>query len=129
MRRWLIVVVVIVIIGACAAFAVFGRAPSASGAGGPGFFGRPTPVNLKTASIDKGDLQSIVTATGSVVANRQSALSFDFGGTLVEVPVQEGQHITAGQLLAREDDTTQQLNVQQADFAVQAAQEIGRAHV
>src|SRR5579859_4425856 len=122
MRRWLIVIVVIVVIGACAAFAILGRAPSASGAGGPAFFGRPTQVNLKTVRVDTGDLQSIVTATGSIVAKRQSALSFDFPGTIVEMTVQEGQQITAGQLLAREDDTSQQLNVQQADFAVQAAQ-------
>src|SRR5258708_2639002 len=122
MRRWLIGIVVIVIIGACAAIALLGRAPSAAGAGGPAFFGRPNQVNLKTVRIDKGDLQSIVTATGSVVANGQSALSFDFPGTVVEMPVQEGQHVTAGQLLAREDDTSQQLNVQQTNFAVQAAQ-------
>lgn len=71
-----------------------------------------------------GAASSAATATGSVVAIEQSNLSFDIGGQVVSVPVAEGQHVEAGQLLAQVDDSTQQFNLQQADAAVQAAQAI-----
>jgi multidrug efflux pump subunit AcrA (membrane-fusion protein) len=67
-------------------------------------------------------IPSVINATGSIVPYRQSTLSFDLPGTVVELPVSEGQQVEAGQLLAREDDSTQQFNLQQANFAVQAAQ-------
>jgi multidrug resistance efflux pump len=66
--------------------------------------------------------QTSITATGRIVAKRQSNLSFDIPGTVVELPVQEGQHVDAGQLLAREDDAVQQLSFQQADLAAQGTQ-------
>ncbi|MEP7284978.1 MAG: efflux RND transporter periplasmic adaptor subunit [Chloroflexota bacterium] len=79
----------------------------------------PTPVDQ---GVDETDMRSGITATGHVVAKRQSNLSFDLPGLVVELPIQEGQRVTEGQLLARQDDTTLQLSLQQADLAVQAAQ-------
>ncbi len=121
MRRWLVGLAVVVLCGACAAVTLAVRP---GGGGGLLRFGRPAPVNLKKAVIDKGDLRSEVTATGSVVAKGQSDLSFDQAGTVVELLVSEGQHVEAGQILARLDDTNEQFNVQQAQFAVQAAQAV-----
>src|SRR5260221_9446866 len=117
MRKWLIgIVVVVLICGACAGIPMLLR-----GSGGSNF-GPPTKASLTTTTIDTGDLRSLVTATGSVVANRQSTLSFDQPGTVTTVLVSEGQHVDAGQGLAQLDDTNEKFNVQQAEFSVQAAQ-------
>ena len=80
------------------------------------------PTILKTASIDKGDLILTASATGSTVAKRQAQIGFDQAGRVQEVLVQEGQTVEAGQLLARLDDSTQQANLQQAEYALKAAQ-------
>src|SRR5437016_1559239 len=79
-------------------------------------------VTVRPLVSQAQQVQSVITATGRIVAKRQSNLSFDVPGTVVELPVQEGEHVSAGQLLAREDDAVQQLSFQQADLAAQGAQ-------
>ncbi len=114
MRRVVIVLVILLIIFACvAAPAVLpGRAGPASGAA----------TSLKRATVDKGDIKLTVSATGSVAPARQSRLGFDQPGRVLEVLVQEGQFVQAGQLLARVDDATQRSNLSQAEYLVQAAE-------
>jgi multidrug resistance efflux pump len=65
-----------------------------------------------------------VSATGSLVPDKQSILSFELPGTVAEVLVTEGQHVVAGQELARLDAATQQFSVQQAAYGVRAAQAV-----
>src|SRR5215468_12299977 len=117
MRRWIVIAVGLLIV-ACAAIFIFARS-SRSFAGGAN---PAAKTNIQTARIDRGDLRSVVTATGAVVANEQSKLSFDQPGMVVALNVTEGQHVEAGQVLAQVDDTTQKFNVQQAEFTVEAAQ-------
>jgi HlyD family secretion protein len=114
MQRWLTVVVIVLV-------AVSGSAA----------YARPSPISVSalpaksdagTGCLAEGEGRSAVTATGSIVPNRQSILSFELPGTVAEVWVSEGQHVRAGQPLARLDDTTQQFNLQQANYTVQAAQ-------
>src|SRR5262245_20107008 len=74
-----------------------------------------------STKVHSDNLRVVVSATGSVVAKGQSGLSFDFPGKVVEVAVVEGQHVEAGQLLARVDDTNQKFSLQQAEYTVQSA--------
>src|SRR5260221_7780997 len=117
MRR-IIIVVAIVIVVACVAIPLLLGA-SGFKPGGPGFGNQ---VTVQKASIDKGDLELSVSATGSVVAKNQSTLRFDQPAQVQEVLVEEGQKVEAGQVLARLDSTTPQFNLQQAEFALKAAQ-------
>src|SRR5260221_1303030 len=120
MRRIIIVIAIVIVVACVAIPLLLGASGFKPGAGGPSGFGNG--VTVQTATIDKGNLELTVSATGSVVAKNQSVLKFDQPAQVQEVLVQEGQKVEAGQILARLDSTTQQFNLQQAEFALKAAQ-------
>lgn len=70
--------------------------------------------NIRTATIDRGSLTLVVNANGNIAAERSVRLSFDAPGLVAEIAVQEGQTVRAGQVLARQEATAQQLAVEQA---------------
>jgi len=64
----------------------------------------------------------LVSVTGEVVPAVWAALSAQTGGTVMEVLVEPGDEVEAGDLLVRLDPTDAQLAVQQAEVAVETAQ-------
>jgi multidrug resistance efflux pump len=64
---------------------------------------------------------SVVSAEAFVTPARKVDLAFRAAGRVVEVPVKEGDQVQAGEVLARLDDTDQQLAVTQARSAVAQA--------
>lgn len=109
---WIVAVVVVVLAAAAvAAFALRSRAMPVETA---------TAVALSSAGTDAAVLQ----ATGYVAARRQATVSAQITGTLIEVNVEEGEHVTNGQVLARLDDTqfVDQLNAAKAQYAAAQAQ-------
>jgi RND family efflux transporter MFP subunit len=77
------------------------------------------PVHVITAEAASGG-GSGLDATGYVVARRQATLSAKILGKLVEVNVEEGQHVEIGQIVARLDDSNYAAALRQAE--AQAAQ-------
>jgi RND family efflux transporter MFP subunit len=65
---------------------------------------------------------AILQATGYVTARRQATVSAQITGTLTQVLIEEGEHVKAGQVLARLDDTAQRASLAQSAAQVQAAQ-------
>ncbi len=65
---------------------------------------------------------AILQATGYVTARRQATVSAQITGALTEVLIEEGERVTAGQVLARLDDTAQRAALAQSAAQVQAAQ-------
>lgn len=63
----------------------------------------------------------VIWASGIIVPARRADLSFPIGGKVVEVTVQEGDEVEAGQLLARLDDSELKAAVARAEASVQAA--------
>ncbi len=59
---------------------------------------------------------------GTSKSSRESRLSFKVSGTVTEVPVQIGQRLNAGDLIARLDAATYSLQVQQAQASLVEAQ-------
>jgi RND family efflux transporter MFP subunit len=57
---------------------------------------------------------SILDASGYVVARRQATVSSKITGRVVAVPIEEGQRIEAGDVIARLDDTNARAQVAQA---------------
>jgi RND family efflux transporter MFP subunit len=57
-----------------------------------------------------------------VTARRQATVSAQITGTLTQVLIEEGEHVKAGQVLARLDDTAQRASLAQSAAQVQAAQ-------
>ena len=65
---------------------------------------------------------AVLQASGYVTARRQATVSAQITGTLREVLIEEGEHVQAGQVLARLDDSALQASVQQAHAQLASAQ-------
>lgn len=106
-----IVVALVILAGGIAAFALRGHAVTVE---------TSTAVATGAAGSDAAVLQ----ATGYVVARRQATVSAQITGTLVAVNIEEGEHVTRGQVLARLEDTQYraQLDAARAQYAAAQAQ-------
>src|SRR2546426_807408 len=78
-------------------------------------------VNLYT--VARRTVTASVTGTGNLVPAEQANVSFKVSGTLTEIDVRVGDHVSAGQVLARIDPTPQQnaLASAQANLAIAQA--------
>ncbi|MFO7697859.1 MAG: efflux RND transporter periplasmic adaptor subunit [Anaerolineae bacterium] len=72
-------------------------------------------------SVQRGPFEAVVSATGSVRAERTQRLAFQTSGTVTEVMVDELETVTAGQVIARLDDTDVKLSLAQAEAALAIA--------
>ncbi len=84
----------------------------------------PGATEVKAVAETTGQVEDtgMVTAEGRLVPKEDVSLSFAMGGQVKEVLVNEGEKVKAGQTLALLDTTDAQLNVQQADAELAAAQ-------
>ena len=67
---------------------------------------------------------AILQATGYVTARRQATVSAQVTGILAEVLIEEGEHVQAGQVLARLEDSAQKAAVAQARAQLEAIQAV-----
>jgi RND family efflux transporter MFP subunit len=89
------------------------------------FAGGPrVDVEVATAAAPSRQLgaAAILQATGYVTARREATVSAQITGTLTDVLIEEGEHVQAGQVLARLDDTAQKASLAQAQAQLSAAQ-------
>lgn len=94
-----------------------GRAPKAP-------LPAPPPVTLSdenVAVVEERTLAAGPEISGSLRARREAALRAEVGGAVREVLAEAGQHVTAGQLLARLDDTSLEQSLLAARSGVTAA--------
>ena len=85
------------------------------------------PVALATAtpaaaSGAAAEGASLLDASGYVVARRQATVSSKITGRVTQVLIEEGQHVRAGQVIARLDDSNMRAGLDQASAQVQTAQ-------
>ena len=78
---------------------------------------------VRTASVQRGDVQATVTASGNVVTPTALTLNLVTGGKVTEVDVKPGDQVTTGQTLAKVDSITQQAAVAVAQANLTAAQD------
>jgi RND family efflux transporter MFP subunit len=85
---------------------------------------RAVPVQVAQAvSIGAdSDAGAVLQATGYVTARRQATVSAQITGTLTAVLIEEGDHVTKGQVLARLDDSAYKAGLQTARAQAAAAQ-------
>jgi HlyD family secretion protein len=76
---------------------------------------------LRTVTVQRGLVQQTASAPGNVTAPTDIALNFQNAGTVLAVMVQPGQTVSAGQVLAKEDPTTAQNNLAEAQANLTAA--------
>ncbi len=70
------------------------------------------------ARVAHGPLASMVTATGTLHAMTTQSLGFPQGGRITAITVSVGDHVTAGQILAKVDDSRQKIVVKNAQDEV-----------
>jgi HlyD family secretion protein len=72
--------------------------------------------------VEEGTLLAVVNATGMVLPEGQTTLTFKGAGRVAEVLAEEGQVVEAGQVLARLETTDLVFSIQQAELALATAQ-------
>lgn len=108
---WIVVAMMVVVLAGVGGFLLWrqSRAAAASTA-------------VRTVPVRKGTLQVTVSASGALEPVRQVDLSFDVSGKVAEVLVDIGDVVKAGQVLARLDTTSLELNLRQAEAQLKSAQ-------
>ncbi len=97
-----------------------GEAAAGGGPGGPGGSRRPVPVRVDAAA--EGSLARVLERTGTLRTDADVEVAARYGGRLVEVPVQIGDGVAAGQLLARLDDRDVRRSRQEAEAGLEVAE-------
>ena len=77
---------------------------------------------VKTIAIESGETAATRTFSGAIAASETMRLSFAIGGKLIDVPVREGERITAGQAVARLDPVDVEREIASASARRAAAQ-------
>jgi HlyD family secretion protein len=75
----------------------------------------------QTATVTRGTLTALVNAAGTVNAKSQATLAFPASGQVKEIDVLTGDHVKAGQVLAKLDTTDLELAVAQAQVNLDTA--------
>jgi HlyD family secretion protein len=113
MRKALIVLIVLVGLGASGFFGYqeYQRRQAAA----------QTP-DFETIQVERSDISATVSATGVIQPEREVSLPLKSGGSIVEVRVQVGDLVKAGDVLARLDTADLELAVRQAEIGLQQAE-------
>lgn len=110
-RSWIVwIVAVLLIVGA--------------GAGAWVWATRERPIEVQVATVTAravGSRAEVLNATGYVTARRRATVSSKITGKVVEVNVEEGMAVKAGQVLARLDDATPKAALALAEAQTEAA--------
>ncbi len=82
----------------------------------------PVRTALAQPLAGGGGRASVLDATGYVTARRQATVSAQITGTVAAVLIEEGEHVKAGQVIGRLDDTAQRAAVAQAQAQLHTAE-------
>ncbi|MCZ6889873.1 MAG: efflux RND transporter periplasmic adaptor subunit, partial [Gammaproteobacteria bacterium] len=80
-----------------------------------------TPIVQAAAIAARPTSESVLDATGYVVARRSATVSAKTTGKVMQVMIEEGMRVSAGQVMARLDDSTARAQLNLAEAQVQAA--------
>lgn len=80
-------------------------------------------INVTTEILSKDQSSSSTMFVGQVEAESTSSASFPTAGTVLRVPVNEGQEVRRGQLLAEMDASTMQRALQSAEAVLSQARD------
>ena len=111
------------------AAAVLATAVTACGQGGGSSHGQgPPPLAVDVATAQRQDIATYVTLDGQIAPVQESTLSSPQSGNVAAVYVNEGQHVAAGQLVAKLDDSTLRASLaQQVAIVQQQSAQLGGA--
>lgn len=96
-----------------------------SGVGAMSMRGGDDGVEVRAEQVARRGLTAVVQASGKIEPKRKVDISADIAGRVVQVAVEEGQWVNAGDLLLRIDPTQYVAAVRRAEAAVQQSQARG----
>ena len=79
-------------------------------------------VTVQTGKVTRGDLTSVVTASGEIKPKNYINIGANAQGDITDLLVKEGDHVRKGQLLARIEDTQPAANLKSSEAAVASAE-------
>lgn len=77
----------------------------------------------RTASVERGVVQSTVSGNGSLEAAQQVELNFGASGEVTEIDVEAGQKVSKGDILARVDSSSARASLASAEAQLSEAEE------
>lgn len=107
-RFWLTLLVVLLVLGGLVGFLLRPRTT-------------PVTTALAEAAAVTGEPRTVLNASGYVVARREATVSSKVTGKVLEVLIQEGMQVDAGQVLARLDDANVRAGLRVAEANLAAA--------
>ena len=111
MRRFVTIVLVLLVVGGGSWFAYQQFA-------GPWAAAAP---DYEIVPVSRGTVTANVSATGSVLPEREARLVFEGTGMITAVEIESGDQVKAGQLLAQLDTSDIELAVRQAEIGLRTA--------
>lgn len=82
----------------------------------------PPPRAVRTVTVERAPAVETVVLTGQVQAQNEAAMAFRIGGRMIERPVNVGDTVKAGQLLAKLDPMNELNALRSAQAALSAAE-------
>jgi HlyD family secretion protein len=79
-------------------------------------------VTVQTGKVVRGDLTSLVTASGEVKPKNYINIGANAMGTITDLLVKEGDHVRKGQLLAKIEDVQSEADVQAQKATISSAE-------
>jgi RND family efflux transporter MFP subunit len=102
----------------CSQSASKGRQAQGGGGGGGQRGGARTNISVQTATVQRISVQRQVELSGTLISPDQARVSSEVGGIVLDVLVEIGQEVTAGQELVRLDETELNLALERAESAL-----------
>lgn len=107
-RRWIFILILLLLL-----------------VGGPvwyfGFARGQDTMAVTLSAVDRGDITSIVTATGKIQPQVEVSISSEVAGEIVELPVRDGQRVQRGDLLVRVNPSTLEAQAKQQEASLLAS--------
>jgi len=86
------------------------------------FFTRPGPVRVRTTTVERGPIRSLISTNGKVEPIRNFEAHSPAATTVKHLFVKEGDHVRQGQLLLQLDDADLRSQAARAQAQIKAAQ-------
>src|SRR4051794_26137855 len=101
--------------------ALAGIAVAAFSTAGGMMLHKDAPASYRTAPVQKGTIEAVVTSTGRLQATETVEVGTQVSGQVAQLLVDFNDHVKKGQLLARIDPTLLEAEVQSAHAGIERA--------
>ena len=81
----------------------------------------PVALDVEAAPAQRQDIATYLTLDGQVAPLEESTLSFQQSGPISAIYVNQGDHVSAGELIAKIDDSTLRAQLAQVDAQIAQA--------